>query len=227
MNRYTTNTNSMYRPTTAYNDAKAWWRQQYRSCRDAGGHTTSRSQCRHQRPQRPRRGGQREANLLIRGFDPRPITPLVSNSARGDQDRSSSLPQPPRRLSPGGVYLTRGDTGANARRICGTSFIYLFFALLWRVPAASASPGRVLLQAHHSLAVSRGTSRRCGAVIFWLDCISTRLFFTEYCERCIVKRVYLCSLFVFILSLFIHFSRLNDYTLIDKIIFISIPALKT
>lgn len=170
-----------------------------------------RSQCSHQRPQRPRRGGQREANLLIRGFDPRPITPLVSNSARGDQDRSSSLPQPPRRLSPEGVYLTWGTPEATLGE-SAELVLYIFFSLLWRVPPASASPGRVLLQAHHSLAVSRWTSRPCGAVIFCLDCISTHLFFTEYCERCIVKRVYLLSLFVFILSLFIHFSRHWLYT---------------
>lgn len=89
-----------------------------------------RSQCSHQRPQRPRRGGQREANLLIRGFDPRPITPLVSNSARGDQDRSSSLPQPPRRLSPEGVYLTWGTPeatlGESAELVL---YIFFFFAL--------------------------------------------------------------------------------------------------
>lgn len=221
MNRCTTNTNSMNRPTTAYNDAKAWWRQQYRSCRDAHGHSaaTNALKC---------RGGEASGKLTcsLEALIPaplRPLCPILRGEIKTGHPRCRSLPVvflPGESTSPGGT--PEPTLGESAELV-----LYIFFSLFWRVPAASASPGQVLLQAHHSLAVSRWTSRPCGAVIFWLDCISTRLFFTEYCERCIVKRVYLCSLFVFILSLFIHFSRLNDYTLIDKIIFISIPALKT
>lgn len=96
-----------------------------------------RSQCSHQRPQMPRRGGQREANLFIRGFDPRPITPLVSNSARGDQDRSSSLPQPPRRLSPEGVYLTWGTPEATLGE-SAELVLYIFFFLCFDVSQQQA-----------------------------------------------------------------------------------------